>query len=1347
MSEEVEFNPFDGPEIMRVVPAIEPQLEIWASCQIGGADANRAYNESVSLDLKGSFSLQALEKALKELLNRHEALRSSLSADGTRICIYRELTLPLKQVDLSDRLPDKQQAFIDEYAKADAETAFDLVNGPLFRSAVFTLAEQRHYLTITAHHIVCDGWSLGILLVELSALYNAYAAGSVPDLPSAPRLSDYNLEQLEFMQTPAYRQTEQYWINQYKGKIPVMDVPADFSRPARRTYKSHRDDYPLDKELVLAVKKIGAKSGCSLVLLQKLSGQEEIVLGLPAAGQSTLEKSNLIGHCVNLLPMRSRFSPESSFSEYLKKRKRQILEDYDHQQFTFGSLLKKLNISRDPSRIPLVPVVFNIDMGMDNGVHFDGLSYTLSYNPRNYESFEIFLNAAGTEETLVLEWSYNTQLFKPETIRRMMQEFESLLTSVVREPELALKDIRGGRQPVTDQQEGVAAYPKDKTIVDLFSQQVKRTPHHTAVSFGKNRLSYIELDEKSSQLAHYLKARGVGEETLVPICIGRSTEMVVGILAILKAGAAYVPVDPEYPENRISFMLEDTGARVVVCDRESRGILRRTGRVLETICIDADRSMIEKESRLPLQTNLKPHHLAYIIYTSGSTGKPKGVMIEHRNVVRLFMTESPLFDFNDSDVWTLFHSFCFDFSVWEMYGALFYGGRLVVVSRETARDTRAFGDLLVSEGVTILNQTPSAFYALQDDLVGRVADIPVRYVIFGGEALNPAKLRPWKEQYRQCRLINMYGITETTVHVTYQEISAQHLVSGNSIIGKPIPTLTAHILDGFQSETVPGASGELYIGGAGLARGYLNLPALTAERFVPDPFAKEAGARLYRTGDLAKYLPDGNIEYLGRIDDQVKIRGHRIELGEIEHVVQEHPAVKQAVVTAREDSTGDKRLVGYVVPGRVFNKESILAFLAARLPDYMVPRIWVEMEKIPLTGNGKVDRNALPKPDLMSEKNRGKIIAPSTEGQKLVAGIFSETLGIDQISIDDDFFELGGHSLIAVKVMKRLEEKTNKHLPLTSLFEAPTVEKLSSMLNLDEKAISWKSLVQIKPGGDKPPLYIVHGSGLTVLVFNSLAKSMDRDQPVYGLQARGLNGVDEPFDNMKDIAAYYISEILEHNPNGPYYLAGYSFGGIVAYEMVKQLKAMGKEVDMLAIFDTHIKNSAPYDPLTTQVITKVRRQFPKMLFIIESLFRHPKETIQYQFQFFKNKGRRFAEMTRLLKEKQSEEESYIHSNKINEKHDYAYYNYKMTPYDGVIDLFKVRTRLYYLDDPIYLGWKPYALKGIHLHEIWGDHKTFLLPPNDKELAKILSKTLNDRIAEKARKNDFTSRPNVVLKAI
>jgi amino acid adenylation domain-containing protein len=1338
----VDFDPFAGPEIASVTAAIEPQLEIWASCMLGGDDSNRAFNESVSLLLTGPFHPAALEFALNDLISRHEALRAVFSADGMSLFIYKQVRAELLYEDLSFKNPLKQQQYLLAFARKNARTPFLLQEGPLFRSALFKLAENEHYLTLTAHHIICDGWSLGILMQDLAKLYSAYVRGEVPSLPEAFQLSQYAVEQQAFLSSNAYQSAEAYWVGQYQDHVPVLNMPTDFPHPFIRTYKSQRDDYPVDPQLVDALRKMGAKAGCSLVTtllaafeicLFRITGQQDMVLGLPVSGQATTGHYSLVGHCVNLLAMRSQISKELSFPEYLKQRKVKILADYDHQQFTFGSLLKKLNIARDPSRVPLVPVVFNIDMNLDDGVEFHGLKHKLIYNARAFENFELFLNATGSAHSLILEWSYNKQLFKSSSIRRMMNDFELLLESITKEPQRKIKDIPSLLNPGQYLPKTAADYPKHKTVAELFAEQAARTPEKIALAFEGSSFTYRRLNEMTNQLGHYLKGKGVSAESLVPIVIERSPEMIIAILGILKAGGAYVPVDPEYPAERIQFMLDDVDCRIILGSRNGFSKIP-AGNRHKMISLTEEWEEISLEPVTGVESNAGPSSLAYVMYTSGSTGKPKGVMIENRNIVSL-VKNAGYVPLNEKSILLSTGSPSFDASTFEYWGMLLNGGQLLISNEQVLLNGSLLKKEITSRKVNIMWFT-SSLLNQWIDLDMEVFE-GLEIILAGGEKLSEKHVIKLITRYPKLTIINGYGPTENTTFSLTFPITEKE-TTGDIPIGRPLNNRTAYILNPQGAMCPTGVTGELFVGGAGVGRGYLRQPGLTKERFLPDPFGSEAYPVMYKTGDLARWIDPETIAYMGRMDEQVKIRGFRIELGEIETVLKQHSHIKDCAVVAPPDKEGQLRLVAYVVPQPSFNKDELNAFLKTKLPDYMVPRLMVALDQLPLTANGKTDRKALSAREGLIKTDRGQNKEGYTRYQKMIAGIFAEALRLEEVDKEDDFFELGGNSLMAIKVMRLLEEHTAVRLPISVLFQAPTSEKLAHYIQMNNKESSWTSLVPIKPEGNKPPLYIVHGSGLTVFVFNALARGMDPEQPVYGLQARGLNGED-PFDNIPDIAAHYISEITTQNPSGPYCLAGYSFGGIVAFEMAKQLQAAGKEVSRLIIFDTNAAYNADYFlSRSKRLQRKCLKQFSKMVFIGKSLRKYPQETIRYQYRFFSGLLPRLLEKVGLRSKRQEEEEEQlsIYARKINEKHYQAADKYRFTPYNGTVDLFRVSKRLYFLQDPEYLGWKPFALKGVSVHEIPGDHKTFLLPPNEQELAAKLKAVLNEPTKKQESKNDF-----------
>lgn len=1323
----IDFDPFAGGELEKIIPAIEPQQEIWASCMIGGADANRSYNESISLQLQGPLQRGALEKALLGVLSRHESLRATFSADGKNLCIRNTPSFDLHWQDLTQLDGGQQDQVLSDFAGQDMLTAFDLANGPLFRAALFRLSPGQHHLRLTAHHIICDGWSLGIILEDIGALYSAYAKGESPMLEQAVSFSTYAAEMLAYAGSAEYRKTEDYWLQQYKGDTPELTLPTDRPRPALRTYKSRRDDFILDPGLLEAVKRTGARTGSSLVTtlmvafevyLHHITGQSDIVLGLPTAGQSATGHLNLVGHCVNLLPLRSRPDGNQSFIDYLRHRRKKILDDYDHQQITFGTLLKRLNIRRDSSRIPLVPVVLNIDAGMDSRVSFYQLSHRLVYNPREFENFEIFINATGTQQSMTLEWSYNTALFNPETIRNRMGAFEKILRCIVDNPATPIRDLPA-RTP--DEIRLLAAwnateadYPRQKTTAQLIHEAAFRYPNNIAIRCGKESLSYRQLDQQVSQLAAFLQQQGIQKGDVVALAADRSAGMVVALLAILRAGAAYLPLDPQFPRDRVEFMLDDSRASLLLTSATYKGYFSTNAKqvVLEEIA-----PLI---ATLPGSFNgpaISGNDLAYVLYTSGSTGTPKGVQVEHHNLVNFLLSMQKAPGITADDRLLAVTTISFDIAGLELYLPLIAGAQLILADKDTVKDGRLLARLLDESRATIMQATPSGWRLLLD------ADPKPRNLkaLCGGEALPKDLADSLLASARS--LWNLYGPTETTIWSSVKAITpADTLIT----IGRPIDNTQIFILDPYGHPAPLGTPGEIVIGGDGVARGYLGRPELNTEKFIADTFSARPGLRMYRTGDLGQFLPNGEIQCLGRIDQQVKIRGYRIEPGEIEFALTRIPGIREAVVITREDHPGDQRLVAYLVaPGtteRAFYDWR--KALKASLPEYMVPTDFVLMDSLPKTNNGKIDRKGLPKP-AQSANPAAEFIAPRTETEKLVARIWSEALSIEKISIHANFFELGGYSLIAVKVMVAIEKETGRRLPLATLFENPTIEKLAGMVTIDEEKISWDSLVPIRATGSKTPIYLVHGHGLNVLTFSAMGKYMDEDQPVYALQALGLNGKSQLLYTIEEIAAKYNSEILEKNPGGRFALAGYSLGGLIAYEMAKQLIGMGKEVIMLGILDTYAGNRDITETKAVRVFKKITRQFRKLFFFSKSFLRSPKTIINYQSMILGEKVRNlFARGYKVHKE------FFTYEEEINRSYDMAYDNYYMDPMDIEVDLFRVEKRVNYIDDPVNLEWDKFAKKGVSVHVVPGDHKTFLFPPNDKVCARTLQECLNARQAKK-----------------
>ncbi|KYC42732.1 non-ribosomal peptide synthetase [Scytonema hofmannii PCC 7110] len=1067
------------PPILRRAENVElslsfAQQRLWFIEQLQPNSA--LYNIPLALRLVGNLEVAALEQSLIEIIARHEALRTNfIAVDGqpTQV-IQTQTNWTLSIVDLQHLPVSEQEVAAKLLAQQEVLQPFDLTSQALVRAKLVVLSETEHVLLVCMHHIVSDDWSMGVLIAELTALYNAYSQGQpslqdathsllkkrgTPLTPLPIQYADFAIWQRQWLQGEVLQSQLSYWEQQLADAPPLLELPTDRPRGAVQTFAGAHHEFALSVELTQKLTKLSQEQGCTLfmtllaafdTLLYRYTGQSDILVGTPIANRNHSEIEGLIGFFVNTLVMRTDLSENPSFSSLLTRVRLMAMDAYAHQDLPFEMLVEALQPERNLSHTPLFQVMFVLQNTPMLQVELTGLTISDLPIESATTKFDLTLAMGNTATGLVGAWEYNTDLFDSSTIARMAGHFVTLLEGIVANPQERISQLplltEAEQQLLVEWNDTRIDYPVDKCIHQLFEEQVQRTPDAEAVVFEDRQLTYEQLNCRANQLAHYLRSLGVGADVLVGICVERSVEMIVGLLAILKAGGAYVPLDPEYPQERLSFMLEDAQVKVLLTQQQLvDSIPKHQARV---VYLDTDWEKIAQQSESNLKNSATSDNLAYVIYTSGSTGKPKGVLVNHSHVVRLFAATNSWYQFNSEDVWTMFHSYAFDFSVWEIWGALLYGGRLVVVPYFVTRSPESFYQLLCQEKVTILNQTPSAFRQLiqAEQSIATVGEVKLRLVIFGGEALELKSLQPWFERHGDSspQLVNMYGITETTVHVTYRPLSKADLHGTASVIGRPIRDLQVYLLDGDLQPVPIGVPGEMYVGGAGVTCGYLNRPELTEQRFISNPFGK---SKLYKTGDKARYLPNGELEYLGRIDNQVKIRGFRIELGEIEALLVQHPGVWESVVVVREDEPGDKRLVAYAVPNTEQSPkvEELRQFLTNQLPSYMVPNAIVILESLPLTPNGKVNHRALPAPDLHSQI-ADKFVAPRNSTEEMLAQIWAEVLKVEQVGIHDNFFTLGGHSLLATQIISRLQDAFGTSLPLRYLFESPTVAQLSQVI-------------------------------------------------------------------------------------------------------------------------------------------------------------------------------------------------------------------------------------------------------------------------------------------------------------
>jgi amino acid adenylation domain-containing protein len=1029
------------------------QERLWFLDQLGGS--TEAYNMPLGVRVTGPLDADALDRAFAEVVARHDALRTTFSSeDGHAVQVVADsLPLALERVDLRGEVDPVAAA--QRRADAFVSEPLSLATGPLVRGLLIRTGEDEHILELVFHHIICDGWSYVVVFRDLQALYSAYAAAEEPALaPPRTQFADHARAERARLDEGTVAELVAPWLDRLSGAPDVLELPTDRQRPQVPTYRGETYRVRLSPETASRVRRFARSARATpfatllsvyYTLLARHSGQDEIVVGVTTSGRDRTEQDDGVGLFASTVAMRGDVAGDPSFNALVERTREVVLWAIAHDQAPFEQIVARLDRTPDLSRHPVFQVfcahVPLIPSPLPGAEPFDAQPSTSRFDLCLFVEEE----AEGQFE---LAWEYSTDLFDASTIEQMAHRYIRLLEGALAEPARPV-----GELPMLDDADadaaGVAAVRDDYDVAcmhELFAARAAATPDVPAVSFEGSTVSYGELNARANRLAHLLRARGVGRETLVALFLEPSVEMIVAILGVLKAGGAYVPLDPEYPSDRIAFVLEDAAAPVVVST--SALVDRLPPSSADAVCLDAlDFSAMGDADPEPLAT---PDNLAYVIYTSGSTGRPKGVLVEHRNVARLFTATDDWYRFGPDDVWVLLHSYAFDFSVWEIWGALAHGGRLVISPLWTTRSPQGLAALVASEGVTVLNATPSLFVTVQEELIRALSPGgPLRYVIFGGEALAPASLRPWYDRFGDegGTLVNMYGITETTVHVTYRPLTAADCERETSPIGGPIPDLSLHLLDPHGAPVPVGVAGELFVGGAGVARGYLNRPELTAQRFVVGP----NGGRLYRTGDVARRLADGELDFRGRIDDQVKIRGFRVELGEIAAAIREVPGVAETAVIAADAAPGDLRLVAYIVPAAGAAaaealRDTVVAGLKERVPEYMVPASVMVIETLPLTRNGKTDRKALPPPVWESQASEGSR-APETDTERQIAEIWKAVLGVETVGTEDNFFNLGGHSLLAARVVTKTRAACEVELSVRALFDHPTLSGFAAQVD------------------------------------------------------------------------------------------------------------------------------------------------------------------------------------------------------------------------------------------------------------------------------------------------------------
>jgi amino acid adenylation domain-containing protein len=1293
------------------LPLSFAQQRLWFIDQLEPGSAT--YNLPVPLRLGGALDARALAAALTELARRHESLRTVFAAvDGEPMqVVLPPVSVPLPSVDLGALPEAAREAEVLRLAAEDAGWPFDLARGPLLRATLVRAGEGEHALLVCMHHVVSDGWSMGVFFRELSVLYAAAVERRPSPLPELPvQYADFAVWQRAHLSDEVLRTQAGYWRERLAGMPPLLELPTDRPRPPVAGDRGGAVGFALSSETTAALRALARREGATLftvllagfqALLSRYTGSADVPVGTTAAGRSRLETEGLIGFFVNTLVLRAELAAGFTGRALVEQARTRVLEAHANQDLPFERLVEELRVERTRAHAPLFQAMFTFDPGSQGGAARLGEVEVESLGAQSGRAkFDLTLGMGVEGDRLAGGLSYRSDLWETATIERMIGHFVLLLEGLAREPERRVAEL-----PLLDGSERARVLeewnattripPSEKCVHELFAAQAERTPDAVAVSWRGAATTYVELDRRSARLANALRRRGVGPESRVGVCLSRTPELVVALLGVLRAGGAYVPLDPAYPRERLGWMLEDAHVDVVLT--ESHLAERLPDGAAELLLLD--RADLSAEPDRAPESGVGPENLSHVIFTSGSTGRPKGVMIRHSSTIVLLHWLRDTVSDEERSALLFSTSINFDVSVAEIWGTLCWGGRLVLVENALELAT-------VSEPVVHASMVPSAAAELL-----RAGGIPasVRTLNLGGEALPATLARGLYALGHVERVGNLYGPTEDTTYSTYSLVGRD---AAQVHVGCPVANTRAYVLDGELQPVPVGVVGELYLSGDGLARGYAGRPDATAERWLPCPFGTP-GSRMYRVMDRVRWLATGELEYFGRTDFQVKVRGFRIELGEIEAALRGHTAVREAVAVVREDAPGDRRIVAYVT-GEGVSAAELRAHAAARLPEYMVPSAVVVLDRLPLTPNGKTDRGALPAPDRAADA--GAPLAPRDELERTLASIWEEVLGVSPVGVRDDFFALGGHSLLAVRLMAQVERATGVRLPLAVLFAASTVEALAAELRRGRAAGERSPLVRIRPEGERTPLFLVHPVGGDVLAYAALARHLDPDQPVYGLRSRGLADGEEPAATVEEMAADYLRALREAQPAGPYRLGGWSMGGVVAFEMARQLESAGEAVETLALIDSYLPalhgRAAPVDERV-----RVRTFAADLGLPPEALELAGEEDGGSHLHRVLESARAAGLLPADVDAGRLERLYAVFGANLA-----ALYAYPAKPYGGTVLL--LRAAEHDAAETESAGWERIARGGVELHAVPGSHFTLVREPQAAALAAVLGRRLD-----------------------
>ena len=1348
------------------VPFTEPQLEVWLGAEMG-PEASCIFNEVIATELSGPLDRVALERAVSQVVDRHEALRMTVTREPLGLKVNPGLTVPLQFVDVSHLTAADRAAATETLLRAGDTEPFDLAQGPLMRIALVRAAEDRHLLVMTAHHLVCDGISAGIVLRDLSTLYAAEVSKTLPALDAPLQAREFARRTIAATQTEEARETEAYWLEKFKTLPDPLEMPTDRPRPAVRTSRGARVAVLLDQQRLRTVKELANRHRATVfatllslyqTLIYRLSGQTDFVVGIPIASQGNLDGREVVAHCLNFVPLRCAITGTSTFRDHLATVQREWFDVDEHQNFTYQTLLAKLPVRRELGRNPLVSVSFTSEPAIDD-LAFPGLEARNIMVPRNTAKRELHLNAIETREGLLMLADYNRDLFDEATVRQWIAAYGCLIDSAHESPHATLSTlsvIDAADRKTLESWNQTARHFSDRRLIHEHAEHwARETPEAVALVCEARQLTWASLNEQANQLARTLVRHGVVRGDRVAICLERSAEFVLALLATHKASAAYVPLDPAYPQDRLTYLIRDAGAAVVITSRSAAAALPTDGVTL--VSVDADQRAIAREPKDDLNLEVGECDLAYIMYTSGTTGQPKGVGIEHRHLRNYTQAVGERLKQPHGFSYALVSTVAADLGNTSIFPALATGGTLHVITPERAADGRQLAEYFEQHEVDVMKITPTHLDALIKANPSRSV-LPKRCLVLGGESALPTWVAELQRLAPDCTIFNHYGPTETTVGaLTFRVEGDAETFGGSGLpLGKPLANVTAHILDAEGQLAPIGVAGELYLGGAGVARGYLNRDDLTAQRFVRDPFTSSPGARMYRTGDRARWRMDGNLEFLGRNDNQVKVRGYRVELGEIESALRSHPNVREAVVLLRQDDPSAPQLVAYV-SGPQVDANDLRAVAKQLLPPHATPTAFVVMQDWPLTPNGKLDRRALPAP---SEQERVVLrsvsAAPSSPIELRLAGIWREVLGISRLGMGDDFFLLGGHSLAAMRLLGRVHREFGVALHLGALFQYPIfgdlARHLESKMEVVEGAVGPREgdepfavvaahpdvsesrripavaptnvLVRIAEGGTGAPFFWVHGVGGEVFSYMALSRHLAEDRPVYGFTADWSQASGQDLPTLEVMAQHYAKVLREAQPRGPYHIGGFCSAAMLALAVAREVESTGEAVGLLAVID--YDNIPDNSPKGLGAVLAFLWNLPlwirddAMASGLKDFIGRVQSRLRRATKVFKSRGPVNEQVD--LRDQLGMWRFPAHQVPMLRAHHHAIHSYQPKPFNGRVSLFLPRAHPLFGPWPTGddRAWDELARGRVDLHQVRGSHSTMLTEPFAGELAQRLT---------------------------